>query len=100
MSRPLYSLAPLGQIANLLTRYQQTKLALQGLNEIMQLPLDRPAEKQFLHRPVLKGDIELQNISFQYPGQRTKALDNVSFKIAAGERVAIIGRTTLAPTGP
>ncbi|RYD88386.1 MAG: ATP-binding cassette domain-containing protein, partial [Sphingomonadales bacterium] len=35
---------------------------------------------------------ELRNVSFRYPGAPEKVLDNISFKIAPGERVAILGR--------
>jgi ATP-binding cassette, subfamily B, multidrug efflux pump len=41
----------------------------------------------------IKGNIEVQNISFVYPDSGIKALDNVSFSIDAGESLAIIGTT-------
>lgn len=85
-------LAPLAGLANVLTRFQQAKMALEGLNEIMDMPCERPLGKQFLHVPTLKGDIEFENVSFQYPGQQTLAVDDVSFKISAGERVGVVGR--------
>lgn len=86
------ALAPLSTIANLLTRFQQAKMALTSLNAIMNMPVERPREKRFLHLPKLQGNIEFEAVSFQYPDSQTLALDNVSFKITAGERVAIIGR--------
>ena len=79
-------LAPLAQMTSLLTRYHQAKIALHGLNKIMELPLERPLHHQFIHRPVLTGDIEFDNVSFSYPGQKALSLDKVSFKIKAGER--------------
>jgi ABC-type multidrug transport system fused ATPase/permease subunit len=36
-------------------------------------------------------EIEFENVSFIYPGQNNFALKNVSFKIKAGERLAIVG---------
>lgn len=86
------ALAPLGQIAGLLTRYQQAKVSLSTLDKLMHLPVERDSEKQFLHKPRFSGKIEFKNISFSYPGQQIKALDNVSFSIKQGERVAFIGR--------
>ncbi|OGA17864.1 MAG: ABC transporter [Betaproteobacteria bacterium RIFCSPLOWO2_02_FULL_66_14] len=86
------ALAPLGQVAGLMTRYHQSVVSLRTLQNIMQLPLERPANKSFVHRPNVRGDIEFRNVTFSYPGQKTPALQGVSFKVAAGERVGLIGR--------
>jgi len=86
------SMAPLAQIAGLLTRYHQSMASLSALDKIMHTPVERPAGKAFLHRPTFLGDMEFREVVFRYPGQETKALDNVSFRIRAGERVGIIGR--------
>ncbi|NOR69413.1 MAG: type I secretion system permease/ATPase [Methylomarinum sp.] len=86
------ALAPVSQVASLLTRYHQARASLDSLNRLMTLPVEREPGKKFLHRPVFKGSIEFKNISFSYPDQPIKALDNVSFKINAGERVGFIGR--------
>lgn len=36
-------------------------------------------------------DIEYKNVSFQYPGQETYALRNVTLKFTIGERLAVVG---------
>lgn len=41
----------------------------------------------------LKGAITLNNLTFQYPDGTQPVLKNVSFTIAPGERVGILGRT-------
>lgn len=86
------AIAPIGQIANLMTRYHQAGGALKTLNKIMSQPVERPAHKQFLHRPDLKGGITFEKVSFSYPNIDRKVLEDVSFKIQPGERVGIIGR--------
>ena len=86
------ALAPVTQVASLLTRYHQARTSLATLNEMMALPVEREPGKKFLHRPTFKGGIEFKNVSFSYPGQPVKALDNISFSLKAGERVGIIGR--------
>nr|ART38715.1 G248 [uncultured bacterium] len=86
------ALSPLAQVAGLLVRFDQSMAALRSVNQIMQLPVERPPERNFLHRPVLQGAIEFSNVSFSYPGQQIMALDNISLRIAPGERVAVIGR--------
>jgi ATP-binding cassette subfamily C protein LapB len=57
----------------------------------MNMPVERPLNKNFLHRAVLKGAIEFKDVHLAYPGQNIMALKDVSITIEAGERVGIIG---------
>jgi len=41
----------------------------------------------------VRGEIEFRNVTLHYPGAAKPALDNVSFKIQAGEKVALVGRS-------
>ena len=86
------ALAPLSQVASTLTRYHQAKAAYKSTDSMMELPLERPAEKSFLDRPDIKGNIEFRKVNFSYPDQPIEALSEVSFRIKAGEHTAIIGR--------
>jgi ATP-binding cassette subfamily C protein LapB len=86
------AIAPLGQVAALLARWQQSKQAYQTLTRIMNLAVERPAGHRFLSRPRLKGDIEFRKVTFSYPGMTVPALDQLAFTIKAGERVGILGR--------
>jgi ATP-binding cassette subfamily C protein LapB len=86
------ALAPMAQVANLAVRYHQAKTALGSLNSVMELPVERPEGKSFLSREQFSGDIELDDVTFAYPGEEKAALRNVSVKISAGEKVAIIGK--------
>lgn len=86
------AIAPIGQVANLLTRYHQSRGALNTINKIMAKPVERPAHQQFLHRPRLEGKIAFDRVSFFYPHTDRKVLDNVSFTINPGEKVGVIGR--------
>jgi ATP-binding cassette subfamily C protein LapB len=65
---------------------------MRNLEQLMAKPVERPPGDTFIHRPTLRGDIEFRNVRFAYPGRQDSALDGLSFKIAAGERVALIGR--------
>ena len=42
---------------------------------------------------IIEGEITFDHVSFTYPDTGIKALKDVSFKVAAGKRLAIIGRT-------
>ena len=86
------TLAPMGQVAALLTNYEDTKTSYETLNEIISQPSERPSGKEFVQRPDFKGHIEFVDVSFSYPGTDVPALKNASFVINSGEHVAIIGR--------
>src|SRR5690606_14065572 len=86
------ALGPLSTVSGLLLKYQQSRASLEALQKLMESETERPAGKSFHHTPELMGQIEFQNVSFSYPGQTEKALDNVSFVIRPGERIAILGR--------
>ncbi|MBL1320842.1 MAG: type I secretion system permease/ATPase [Methylophaga sp.] len=86
------ALAPLGQVAGILTRYHQSKAALSSLNHLMSLPVERPSGREFLHRPDFQGGIEFKKVTFRYPEQPIDALSEVSFTIKPKEKVAFIGR--------
>lgn len=70
---------------------QRAEASMQRINEF----LDKKSEivnTNFESYPV-KGDIEFRNVSYVYPNTGIKALDNLSFKIKAGESLAIMGKT-------
>lgn len=86
------AMAPLGQMVGLLMQYHNARTALASLEQVMAKPVERPADASFVHRPELRGDIEFRDVEFSYPGQSVAALKGTSFRIAAGERVVVIGR--------
>lgn len=86
------ALAPLGQVAGTLTRIHQARASLATINRLMALPMERPEDKTFVHRPRINGAIEFRDVTFNYPNQSVQALNNLSFRIEPGERVALIGR--------
>jgi len=94
------ALAPAGMVVGLLMQYQGARTALASLNQVMDQPVERPAANEgaapFIQRREFKGEVELRGVKFAYPGRSgemvANALDGVSFKVAPGEHVALIGR--------
>ena len=85
-------LAPIAGIAAVITRATQTVSALRSLNKVMSLERERPVGRTYVARKIQQGRIAFDNVSFKYPAGVENALDKVSFSIAPGERIGIIGR--------
>lgn len=45
------------------------------------------------NKTIIKGEIEFKNVSFTYPENGVKALNNISFKIHSNQTLAIVGKT-------
>jgi ATP-binding cassette subfamily C protein LapB len=86
------ALAPMSQIVGLQAQYFQTRTTVDGLNKIMQLPVDRPHDRIYLQKAVIHGEIEFRHVSFAFSQDAAPALRDVSFRIRPGEKVAVIGR--------
>lgn len=86
------AIAPMGQVAALLVNYEEAKTALDTLDQIMNLPVERPEEKRFIHLPAIHGKITFNDVTFTYPGESNPTLKGISFTINPGEKVGIIGR--------
>lgn len=86
-------MAPMSQLTQVLTRWQQAKVALKSLNNIMELPVDHAEGSKRVHLPVVRGDYVLSQAAFQYADDApTPALLVADLKIKPGERIAILGR--------
>ncbi len=86
------ALAPAGQVVGLMLQYQSARTALQNLEQVMEKSVERPVTKKFVQRAQFRGEVEFRNVEFAYPGRSENALDGLSFKVKAGEHVALIGR--------
>ncbi|ACU88135.1 type I secretion system permease/ATPase [Desulfomicrobium baculatum] len=86
------AMAPLGAVAAMLTRLQQSRMALKNLDLLMQIPSERPDDVQHPEHQDLRATITFEDVSFKYPSALTNALSHIGLHIAQGERVAIIGK--------
>jgi ATP-binding cassette subfamily C protein LapB len=85
-------LAPIAGIATVITRAAQTYITLRAINRVMSLERERPPGRIYVSRQVETGSVTFDNVTFRYPNSNENALDKVSFQIAGGERIGIIGR--------
>ena len=86
------TLAPLAQLAQTLTRLNQARTSYRALDRLMRADRERPQGQSWLSRPVLEGAISFDDVHLSYPDAATETLRGISFSIAPGEKVAILGR--------
>ena len=86
------AIAPMAQITQLLTRMNQTVVSYRALAQVMSQEREHAHGAVFMSRPQFAGAIEFRNVSYSYPGASRPVLDGVSFQIAAGEKVAVVGK--------
>lgn len=85
------AMGPLAQVAGLMTRLNQSRQALDQLDDLMKKPVERPMGKHFVTLPRVRGKVEFRDVVFNYPGQAVPALNHLNFTIEPGERVGVIG---------
>lgn len=91
-------LGPLAQLAALLGQWQRTRATLTLLNRIMALPEENDGN---VGLPAGQLGYDLHEVSLSYKNTDIPSLDNLTLRIAPGERVGIVGgigsgKTTLA----
>lgn len=87
------ALGPLAQLSGLLTRYQQAKVTMVSVDQMMELPQERNYDERPLSRQALQGSMEFREVDFTYPNQQNLALRRVNLNVRPGEKIGIIGRS-------
>ncbi|HEY6402000.1 MAG TPA: ABC transporter ATP-binding protein [Blastocatellia bacterium] len=81
---------PLRNLAKLSTRYSRAMVSVRRIQEIFETEPESSDDASAVDAPPLKGEIVFDHVSFDY-GNGRKVLDDVSFTIAPGQRVALVG---------
>lgn len=86
------TLAPLSQLASALTRANSARQAYKSLDALMKTTTTSTDTEYGLSRPSLSGAIEFKNVTYTFPETNSPILENLSFKIEAGQKVSLVGR--------
>jgi ATP-binding cassette subfamily C protein LapB len=86
------TMSPLSQLANTLSRVNGALTAYRNLSKLIGTNFNKSNELAPISRPSLDGEIEFKNVSFKFDGANQPILDNLSFKIPAGQKVALVGK--------
>jgi ATP-binding cassette, subfamily C, bacterial LapB len=87
------ALGPLAQLSGLLTRYQQAKVTMVSVDQMMELPQERNFDERPLSRKTLQGAMTFREVDFTYPNQQNLALRGINLTVRPGEKIGIIGRS-------
>ncbi|BDV35574.1 type I secretion system permease/ATPase [Methylocystis iwaonis] len=85
------TIAPLTQLAGIFARWQHMRAALDSLDALMESPVDRPADRKFVHRPRLSGNYRFENVAFTYDKDSNPALQISALSFEAGASTALLG---------
>lgn len=84
---------PVMAISELIGMRSRGKASLKRISDLLDAKEDVCDDADVHDVDEIKGDIEFRNMNFKYPDGDFDILQNVSFKISAGENVGIIGKT-------
>jgi ATP-binding cassette, subfamily B, bacterial len=95
--------APIQQLSQVFDSWQQTRVSVGRIAQLMRLETMTPLAEQPEPTPRLRGEVTLDHVRFCYPSSAPstgtspakppEALRGISLRIAAGETVAIVGQT-------
>lgn len=86
------TMSPLSQLANTLSRANGALTAYRNLDRLIGKTFNSAANLSPISRPNLDGEIEFKNVSYKFEGASQPVLKNLSFKIPAGQKVALVGK--------
>jgi ATP-binding cassette subfamily B protein len=86
--------SPIQQLSQVFDSWQQTRVSVQRIAELMALDSLTPDPAVPVHLDAVIGAVELDDVRFRYPNTAGgEALRGVDLSIAPGETVALVGET-------
>jgi ATP-binding cassette subfamily C protein LapB len=86
------TMAPLSQLANALSRVNGALTSYRHLSKLIGTSFNSAANLSPISRPDLVGEIEFKGVSYKYEEASQPIIHNLSFKIPAGQKVALVGK--------
>lgn len=86
-----YFMDPVGRLVELQLQIQEANISMKRLTEILDYDTEQ-SEGEYSELESIDGDIEIKNVTFRY-GNRKPVLNNISFTIPKGKKVALVGES-------
>ena len=86
------TMGPLSQLANTLSRVNGALTSYRNLAKLIGKKFNSASDLSPISRPSFDGEIEFKNVSFSFEGAGQPTINDISFKIPAGQKVALVGK--------
>ena len=75
--------------------YNAARAIFEILDDTTEIQLDQEFHKksgvEAIKKKDIVGEIEFRNVSFKYPSREKLVLDNLSFNVKKGQKIALVG---------
>ena len=85
-----YFTSPVSDLISMQMSIQEAQVSMKRLTEIMDYESEQADDEERTEMERMEGDIEFKDVTFRY-GNRTPALNHISFTIPQGKKVALVG---------
>ena len=85
-----YFTSPISDLIGMQMSIQEASISMKRLTEIMDYESEQKEDQEYTEMEQIDGDIEFKDVTFRY-GNRSPALNHVSFTIPKGKKVALVG---------
>ena len=86
------TMSPLSSLANTLSKVNGALTSYRNLSILIGKKFNSASDLSPISRPSFNGEIEFKNVSFSFEGVGQPTINNISFKIPAGQKVALVGK--------
>jgi subfamily B ATP-binding cassette protein HlyB/CyaB len=82
---------PVLRIAQLVQDFQQARIAVERLGDILNAPAEPAMSASRASLPAVRGQISFEGVTFRYRADGPEVLRNISLEVRAGETLGVVG---------
>lgn len=86
------AMVPVINLSTMVIKFKEIKDSLMNLRDFWHLPLENEKNIE-VGLGKLSGNIEFKNVTYYFKNSKYPSVDNISFRIKAGEKIGVIGQT-------
>lgn len=89
---------PAIRIAQMMQQLHQIKISVKRLREVFDVDEEQGVSYEHNQQADIRGDVNVERLSFRYDPKSPLVLENMSFKVKAGEIIGIVGHSGTGKT--